>query len=157
MEVITTKRDGQKICLDGSMYTQKHVAKSADHIVWRCVKHVEKTKCLSLLKNDNGQEADENVIIFATDNQLEQLAQSVWCMDGTFDVAPSLFSQLYVIQGRVNSVFLTLVKEVEHAPDNLGQPAKHNVCEGWNNKFARLPGSGLDLIKAIALPKIQPD
>ena len=45
----------------------------------------------TFLKYDNGQDADERVVIFATDAHLQQLAScEVWCMDGTFAVAPRL-------------------------------------------------------------------
>ena len=63
----------------------------------------------TFLKYDNGQDADERVVIFATDAHLQQLAScEVWCMDGTFAVAPRLFHQLYVVQGKCNGVFLPL-------------------------------------------------
>ena len=59
------------------------------------------------LKYDNGPDADERVVIFATEVHLQQLAScEVWCMDGTFAVAPRLFHQLYVVQGKYNGVFL---------------------------------------------------
>ncbi|XP_076044781.1 uncharacterized protein LOC143027383 [Oratosquilla oratoria] len=58
---------------------------------------------------DNGPEADERVIIFASPAHLEKLiASDEWCMDGTFSVAPRLFTQLYVIQGRVGEGYLPL-------------------------------------------------
>ena len=47
------------------------------------------------------------MVIFATEVHLQQLAScEVWCMDGTFAVAPRLFHQLYVVQGKYNGVFL---------------------------------------------------
>ena len=52
---------------------------------------------------DNGTDAEERVIIFSTDAQMQCLATSdKWFMDGTFGVAPTLFSQLYVIHGQVS-------------------------------------------------------
>lgn len=63
----------------------------------------------NFLKYDNGPDADERVIVFATESHLQRLAScDTWCMDGTFAVAPHLFHQLYVIQGRFNGVFLPL-------------------------------------------------
>lgn len=218
MEIINTKRNGKKLCLDGYMYTCKHVAKEKDQITWRCVKRttagckailqttkdyegaslntnhnhitdniaaeIEKTRQemkstakssndkpnqivtfttstasdevkarlpevdtlkrvlrrtrathrppqpqtlreltiqhpytqsvgedpTNFLLYDNGPEADERVMVFATENHVQQLAScDKWCMDGTFAVAPLLFTQLYVIQGLVNGVFLPLV------------------------------------------------
>ena len=56
---------------------------------------------------DNGPDADECVIVFATQAHLQKLDScDTWCMDGTFAVAPHLFHQLYVIQGHYNGVFL---------------------------------------------------
>ena len=218
MEIITTKRGGQKLCLDGFMYTCKHVAKQKNEITWRCVKRTS-SGCKAILQTtkdyedatlqtvhnhisdnvgaeieitrhgmkstakttndkpnqivtfatstasdqvkarlpeadtlkrvlrrvraahrpkepqtlqelsiqhpwtqtvgdnqtdfllfDNGPHADERVIVFATEDHVRKLAGSdKWCMDGTFAVAPLLFTQLYVIQGIVNGVFLPLV------------------------------------------------
>jgi hypothetical protein len=51
---------------------------------------------------DNGTDADERILIFTTDENLQLLANSShWFMDGTFDIAPTLFAQLYVIHGQV--------------------------------------------------------
>lgn len=48
---------------------------------------------------DNGAEAESRILVFATDSQLQQLAEAVrWMMDGNFAMAPRLFSQLYVIR-----------------------------------------------------------
>ena len=49
LEVTTSNRGGQKICLDGFMYTKKHVAKSVDEMVFRCVKRAS-LKCPGILK-----------------------------------------------------------------------------------------------------------
>ena len=62
------------------------------------------------LLHDNGPDADERVVIFAKEHHIQKLADSdVWCMDGNFAMAPSIFMQLYVIQGRVSGVFVPLV------------------------------------------------
>ena len=62
------------------------------------------------LHYDNGPTADERVIVFGARDHIHQLAScDIWCMDGTFSVAPSLFSQLYVILGQVSGVFQPLV------------------------------------------------
>lgn len=48
---------------------------------------------------DNGQESESRMLVFGTDLALQHLAGSTtWMMDGTFDVAPRIFSQLYVIR-----------------------------------------------------------
>ena len=62
------------------------------------------------LLHDNGPDADEPVVIFAKEHHVQKLADSdVWCMDGNFAMAPSIFMQLYVIQGRVFGVCVPLV------------------------------------------------
>ena len=64
---------------------------------------------MQLLAYDNGQEANEHVIIFATEDHLQKLADcDVWCMDGNYAMAPGLFMQLYVIQGKVSGNFIPL-------------------------------------------------
>ena len=51
------------------------------------------------LLNDNGAEAKNRIIIFATKDALHHLAKSdIWYMDGTFSSAPALFEQLFVIR-----------------------------------------------------------
>ena len=62
------------------------------------------------LLHDNGPDADERVVIFTKEHHIQKLADSdVWCMDGNFAMAPSIFMQLYVIQGRISGVFVPLV------------------------------------------------
>ena len=64
----------------------------------------------NFLHFDNGPDADEWVIVFSPQTHIRRLAScDTWCMDGTFSVAPLLFTQLYVIQGQVSGVFLPLV------------------------------------------------
>ena len=61
----------------------------------------------NFLKYDNGPEAHERVVVCATEVHLQKLAScDIWCMDGTFAVAPRLFHQLYAVQGKYNGVFL---------------------------------------------------
>jgi len=51
---------------------------------------------------DNGTDANERLLIFSTAEHLQYLGSSRnLFMDGTFGVAPALFSQLYVIHGQV--------------------------------------------------------
>lgn len=76
MEVITTKRGGQKLCHDGFMNTKKTESKKADQLVWRCVKRddpvpcsatLQTTKTLTnpLLQKSHTHEADQNAITSA--------------------------------------------------------------------------------------------
>jgi len=48
---------------------------------------------------DNGVDSSDRMLVFGTDDGLSHLASSEsWFMDGTFNVAPLLFTQLYVIR-----------------------------------------------------------
>jgi hypothetical protein len=67
------------------------------------------------LLHDNGSDATERVVIFAKEHHIQKLADSnVWCMDGNFAMAPSIFMQLYVIQGRVSGVFVPLQRKTRY-------------------------------------------
>lgn len=56
----------------------------------------------TFLQLDNGTDADERLLVFATEESLQLLGDSAsWFMDGTFSVVPNLFAQLYVIHGQV--------------------------------------------------------
>ena len=54
------------------------------------------------------------MLVFGAPNALEHLAKSdIWMMDGTFDTAPRIFTQLYVIRtpldtGSVSCVYALL-------------------------------------------------
>jgi hypothetical protein len=51
---------------------------------------------------DNGTDATERLLIFSTEEHLHLLGRSeTLFMDGTFDVAPKIFAQLYVVHGQV--------------------------------------------------------
>jgi len=68
------------------------------------------TEKVPFFKFDNGSQATERVIIFATDENLRRLATSdTWFMDGTFDVSPHLFAQVYVIHGEIGFTYYPLV------------------------------------------------
>lgn len=63
-----------------------------------------------LLLDDNGTEASERIVMFATEEGLKHLAgASRWYMDGNFSLAPRQFQQLYVIRVEVNKTFMTAV------------------------------------------------
>ena len=48
---------------------------------------------------DNGSEAPNRIIIFATEEGLRQLCRSAgWFIDGTFSAAPSQFKQMFIIR-----------------------------------------------------------
>ncbi|XP_018497352.1 uncharacterized protein LOC108865132 [Galendromus occidentalis] len=63
------------------------------------------------LQYDNGPQAEnDRVIIFASDRGLQILASSdIWYMDGTFEVAPRLFYQLYTINVTQHDCFINTV------------------------------------------------
>ena len=59
---------------------------------------------------DNGEEASERLLIFASPEQLRQIAvEKQWFMDGTFDAAPRLFRQLNVIRAAVGTTAIFCV------------------------------------------------
>ena len=59
---------------------------------------------------DSGRASTNRMIVFATDIGLQHLARSdVWMMDGTFDVAPTIFTQLYVIRAPLNTTSVSCV------------------------------------------------
>ena len=50
------------------------------------------------LLHDSGPDSQQRILIFGTQRNLEMLELSrVWLADGTFQIAPSLFTQVYVI------------------------------------------------------------
>ena len=52
----------------------------------------------NFLINDTGEGSRNRIIMFASEIQLITLASAkTWFMDGTFSIAPALFSLLYVI------------------------------------------------------------
>ncbi|XP_076061379.1 uncharacterized protein LOC143037146 [Oratosquilla oratoria] len=199
LQVVTTQRGAQKILLDGFMYTKKHVSKSANEVVWRCIQR--DVKCSARLKTtkslsdhrlvgehshiadrvrcdveqarqymkrkaattndrpnnilsftslqklditgpwasnllyDNGPAADERIIVFASPGHLEQLAAcDDWCMDGTFSVAPRLFTQLYVVQGRIAEgyfplAFALLQRKTQTTYEELFRVLEQHGCD----------------------------
>ena len=59
---------------------------------------------------DNGVDSSARMLVFGTDLGLRHLASSdSWFMDGTFDVAPLLFTQLYVIRVPLGESAVTCV------------------------------------------------
>lgn len=60
--------------------------------------------------HDNSNEIWKNIIIFATDKELQLLAEAdSWFLDGNFELAPEFFKQLYVIRAQKKSIFITAV------------------------------------------------
>ena len=52
----------------------------------------------------------ERILVFTTERNLQYLNKNLdWFVDGTFDVAPSLFTQLFTIQANVNGKVLPLI------------------------------------------------
>jgi len=48
---------------------------------------------------DNGPDSSDRILVYGSDQGLRHMAASdSWYMDGTFDVAPLLFTQMYVIR-----------------------------------------------------------
>lgn len=59
--------------------------------------------------HDNGQTASSRIIIFATDDGLQQLTSKIWYINGNFKLSPPHFQQLYVIRDKMyySSILLT--------------------------------------------------
>ena len=59
---------------------------------------------------DNGVDSSNRMLVFGTDEGLRHLASSTtWFLDGTFNVALSLFTQLYVIRALLGDSSVTCV------------------------------------------------
>ena len=59
---------------------------------------------------DNGQDANNRVIAFATEDNLRLLAEAdTFFMDGTFDTAPPLFKQMFTIRIAFSTTYITAV------------------------------------------------
>jgi len=64
----------------------------------------------SFLVYDNRADSSDRILVFGTHLRLRRLASSdSWFMDGTFDVAPLLFTQLYVIRVPVAESAVTCI------------------------------------------------
>jgi hypothetical protein len=82
------------------------------------------------LLHDNGSDANERVVIFAKEHHIQKLADSdVWCMDGNFAMAPSIFMQLYVIQGRVSGVFVPLQRKTRTSYESMFCVLEEHGCD----------------------------
>ena len=54
MDIIANERGGEKLCLDGFMYTVKYENKSKTETTWRCVRRVADS-CHAILKTTNDE------------------------------------------------------------------------------------------------------
>lgn len=64
----------------------------------------------SFLLYDNGQDANNRVIAFATEDHPRLLAEvDTFFMDGTFDTAPPLFKQIFTIRIAFSTIHITAV------------------------------------------------
>ena len=82
------------------------------------------------LLHDNGSDANERVVIFAKEHHIQKLADSnVWCMDGNFAMAPSIFMQLYVIQGSVSGVFVPLQRKTRTSYESMFCVLEEHGCD----------------------------
>ena len=62
------------------------------------------------LFSDSGYGDPDRVFVFTTENNLKYLTTADdWCMDGTFDVAPLLYQQMYNIGGTISGKMLPLL------------------------------------------------
>lgn len=59
---------------------------------------------------DNGQDSNNRIIVFASEQTLRHLAKSdIWMMDGNFAMAPPKFTQLYVIRVPLGNTAVSVV------------------------------------------------
>ena len=62
------------------------------------------------LIHDSGSDRTNRILVFASEQQLRHLAVAdTWFMDGTFSVAPALFTQVYVIRAPLGQSAVTCV------------------------------------------------
>jgi len=62
----------------------------------------------NLLLHDNGNDVEERILVFGTENELKLLVDAdTWFLDGNFKLAPKLFLQLYIIRVEKNSCFIS--------------------------------------------------
>ena len=92
-----------------------------------------------LLIYDNGVDSSDRILVFGTDFGLRHLASSdSWYMDGTFDVAPLLFTHLYVIrvslgESTVTSVYAFLPNKHQETYEELFTAIQDRCSEfGFN-------------------------
>ena len=119
MEIISTKRGGKKLCLDGYMYTIKNIAKSKDEVSWRCVKRDCAMKCSAMLKTnkeytgarlvkEHSHPADETGV------SVEKCRHSMKSSASTANDKPNQILTFAAaaapdeVQGKCNGVFLPL-------------------------------------------------
>jgi hypothetical protein len=62
------------------------------------------------LLDDSGEDDEDRVLVFGTQKNLKVLKQNLeWFIDGTFEVAPDIYKQLFTIQVVLNGFNLPLV------------------------------------------------
>lgn len=60
--------------------------------------------------DDSGQQDPNRVIMFTTKRNLQLFEEyHDWCSDGTFDVSPSFFKQIYTIHITINNRTIPIV------------------------------------------------
>ena len=85
---------------------------------------------------DNGAASLNRMIVFATDEGLTHLARSdVWYMDGTFNSAPLLFHQLYVIRAPLGDSSISCVYAFL---SNKSQSTYEELLQSIQNKCQEL-------------------
>ena len=110
------------------------------------------------LIHDNGTEARNRIIIFATENAMHHLAKSdIWFMDGTFTSAPALFEQIFVIRASLADSAISCVygflsgKSQEIYQDFLSAVLDKGEALGLDmNPVTTMTDFELSLLNAIA-------
>ncbi|KAJ9080861.1 hypothetical protein DSO57_1039586 [Entomophthora muscae] len=92
-----------------ALSTEGVSATSIDQLVLTEEQKLSQHEEIFLLHND-GQHAPEQIICFATSQDLHNLLKcKTWLADGTFSTCPKLFSQLWNIHGQVGNLVFPLV------------------------------------------------
>ena len=75
-----------------------------------CYKAKEEDPDVLFYWDDSGEDDESRVIVFSTEDNFKILSENRdWFSDGTFDISPTLFTQLYSIHVIVNNKDLPLV------------------------------------------------
>ena len=115
----------------------KNPASAGDLVIDDDWKTTGGTNPRRFLIDDSGRASSNRMLVFIADIALQHLARSnVWMMDGTLDVAPTIFTQLYVIRaplgnGSVSCVHAILSDKLESMHNELITVVLDRCTELW--------------------------
>ena len=89
------------------------------------------------LVHDSGKDSTDRLLVFASERALEVLAEATdWFVDGTFDVCPRIFKQLYVIRTLVDGIPVHMA----FSQGRRGSTMKSSFKRYW------MPVKGMDIL-----------